>query len=620
MKKFIILVFAITLLLSNCSVKENRLIILENPDKTDNEQGNMESWQFDITSQKSIIEKNKELLKNLADDFIPIIMAPDHSVIFAFKYSKDIRFDEINSKVIIGNMIQPIELYSIKLPIGTKKYLGIYSTIKDYQFDEQGKKLSFIDGEDNVYIYNLEDETIQNVLTKYRYREFNSISWSRDRKRLMFDGQMIFDIASKEFLSIAVDSYTPFIKEHYNASTYIVEMKNDKYENIVALYNFDNRTYTQIADGLYMDSDNINVLYTQDYLQGLQIVSLKTFESKEIENSPIYCANILKSTGDIIYTTTNPYFEDDDRYLLVIVDQETMTKKVQRVCTPTFYLSPAEDKIFFIGNYGDNRITFDLLNRNFEQNIIKKDEEDLTKIKSVILKMFQLDYSFTGDYDEYEKEAKKVYTNTVLPIPQEALNNKLTDFKRFNTPLPATQQEPYLPPRLILDSLLIKNNYASINISRFFINAIELARIGGDWFITGFSTHPDSDEVKEIRASVQDHINDILGANSKKALSYWSEDDNIDKNDFNDSNIKIVQGLINNKNKIKIEISEVELWVSSNPHRAESPEAATEARVKIIIKDDDNINKYKLILSRRSGEEFLIKSWDADPLSVSQLH
>ena len=29
MKKFIILVFAITLLLSNCSVKENRLIILE---------------------------------------------------------------------------------------------------------------------------------------------------------------------------------------------------------------------------------------------------------------------------------------------------------------------------------------------------------------------------------------------------------------------------------------------------------------------------------------------------------------------------------------------------------------------------------------------------------------
>ncbi len=89
---------------------------------------------------------------------------------------------------------------------------------------------------------------------------------------------------------------------------------------------------------------------------------------------------------------------------------------------------------------------------------------------------------------------------------------------------------------------------------------------------------------------------------------------------FNDSNIKIVQGLINNKNKIKIEISEVELWVSSNPHRAESPEAATEARVKIIIKDDDNINKYKLILSRRSGEEFLIKSWDADPLSVSQLH
>ena len=202
-----------------------------------------------------------------------------------------------------------------------------------------------------MYIYNLESEQLQKVLAKYKYRNFNSISWSKDSKRLMFDSRMVFDIASKEFISIAADSYTPFIKRHYNNNTYIVEMKNDKYDNIVALYNFDNRSYTQVADGLYMDSDNTNILYTLDYSQGLKIVNLKTLESKEIENGPIYCANILKSTGEIVYTTTNPYFKDDDRYLLVIINPDAMTKKVQPLYTPTYYLSPAEDKIYFTSNY-----------------------------------------------------------------------------------------------------------------------------------------------------------------------------------------------------------------------------------------------------------------------------
>lgn len=617
MINLVIIILCLTFSLSGCTIKENQLVILENSNKANTAPHNIKDWQFETMSQKIIIEKNKEVIQKIDQNLMPIIISPDYSTVFAYKNLADTKYDDINSMVITGNMVQPMELFSIKVPSASKKSIGKFLTIKSYQFNSEGNKLAFIDGEDNVYIYNLETEQLQKILEKYKYRKFSNVVWSRDGKRLMFDSRMIFDIASKEFVSIAADSYTPFIKRNYSGNTYIVEMKNNKYDNIVALYNFDNRSYTQIADGIYMDSDNASVIYTLDLMLGLKIVNLETLESKILENGPIYCANILKSTGDIIYTTANPDFLDDDRYLLVMVDPETMTKIVKPLYTPTYYLSPAEDNIFFVSNYGKNEILCDLSSFKIEQNIVKKDDDNLSKIKSVILKMFQLDYNFAGSFEEYEKEAKKIYTNTNYPIPQEALNNKLTDFKRFNMPLPTMQKEAYIPPVLTFDSIVIKNNTASINIGRFFINSIELVKVGNNWLITGFSTHPESYEVREVRSIVQSHINDILAGNKSKALKYW---DSKEDSEFIKGNRKIVENIINIKNKIKIEIGEIELWAMSEPHRAESPASATEARVKVTISDGNNINRYKVIVTRKNRDKFIIKSWDADPLSVSQLN
>lgn len=55
-------------------------------------------------------------------------------------------------------------------------------SIKSHQFDPKGKQWAFIDGEDNVYIYNMENERLVKVIEKYNYREFNTICWSRDSK------------------------------------------------------------------------------------------------------------------------------------------------------------------------------------------------------------------------------------------------------------------------------------------------------------------------------------------------------------------------------------------------------------------------------------------------------
>ncbi|HPW41607.1 MAG TPA: hypothetical protein PLW98_08855, partial [Bacillota bacterium] len=65
---------------------------------------------------------------------------------------------------------------------------------------------------------------------------------------------------------------------------------------------------------------------------------------------------------------------------------------------------------------------------------------------------------------------------------------------------------------------------------------------------------------------------------------------------------------------------EIDLWSMSDPHRAESPDRATHAKVKILINDGNKTTKYKLILSRQYKQQFEIDSWNADPLSISQLY
>jgi len=616
MKRLLILLLCSVTLLSSCAIKENELVIIDNKENSKNNASNkLKDWQIDLASQKIQVEKNKETIAKIDENIIPITISPDHNIVIGYDNIKDETTDEKNSLIITGNMVQYMNLFSYNISSSTKKYLGKFMSIKSHQFDPEGKQWAFIDGEDNVYIYNLENENLVKVIEKHNYREFNTICWSRDSKRLMLDNRMIFDIASREFVSIAADSYTPFIRMGYSTNTFITEMKNNKYENIIALYNFDNKSYTQIADGYYKDSDNTNLIYTVDLLQGLKIVNLKTLESKTIEEGPIYCANILKSTGEVIYTTLNTNF-DEERYLLIKINPENMEKKVFPLCTPTYYLSPSEDKLNFISDYSENSITIDLESFTVIKNINKEDSEDLRKIKSTVLKMFFLDYNFNGSFEEYEAEAKKIYTNTDYPLPQEALNNKLIDFKRFNTPLPSFQKEAYIPPSLSFHSIAIKNNKASINIGRFFINSIELVKIDNNWFITGFSTHPESKEVAQIRNVVKKHIDDILTGNKAEALRYW---EGMEENEYVENNRNIVENLINNRDKISIEIGETELWSMSDPHRAESPSSATEARAKIIIKDGKNINKYKIVLSRTNRDGFTIKSWDSDPLSVSQL-
>lgn len=617
MKRLVLILSTIVMLLSGCTVKQGQLVIIEDESKAEALQGKNPYEHLNVESRKFPIDKYAEAIRKIDPGMKPLSVSPDYSIVLAFQTTGSQAGDDFNRRVVVGNMVQEINLYAVSTEKGESKNLGKFLSLKDFRWDETGKFLAFIDGNSNIYTYSSTTGQVQKLVSAEKWNSYNTLSWSKDSKRLMINSRMEFDIASREFISIAVDSYTPFIKSKFGENSYIVQMKNNDYNDMIAFYDFSSKSFTSIANGIYMDSDNFNVIYTKDYMSGLSIVNLKTLESKSIENGSIYCSYIMKSTGDILYTTLNNDLDSPFRYLLVKVNPDTMSKTTVKLGSPTFYMSPAEDKLFIISSYSNNKIEVATSDLTVHQNEIVSDDADMYGIKTTLLKMFQLDYKFNDTYEKYEIKAKEIYTNTYDPLPQEALENKLVDFKRFNMPIPTHQREDHIPPTIYFDKLEVTGTKASVNLALYYINSVELVKKIDKWYITGFSTHTASKEVADVSAIVKKHLNDIKYKNRDEAVKYWIAKED---SEYRAAQRKIVEDLIKASDKLIFEIGEIELWTLSDPHRAESPDRSTYAKVKIIIHGEDNPTKYKLILSRQYRQQFEIDSWNTDPLSVSQLY
>lgn len=617
MKRLILILVMISVLLSGCTVKKGQLVIINDENRDEVHPDKKPYNHLNTESQKYPIEKYVEAVSKLDPSMKPLAVSPDYSTVLAFQTTGSPVADEFNRRVVIGNMVQEVNLYTIATADGVSKNLGKFLSLKDFRFDETGNFLSFIDGSSNIYLYNCLSGQLQKLVSAEKWNSYNTLSWSKDSKSLMINSRMEFDIASREFISIAVNSYTPFIKNKYSEDSYIVQMKNNDYNDMIAFYDFNSKSFTSIANGIYVDSDNTSVIYTKDYMSDLNIVNLKTLESKSIDNGPIYCSYIMKSTGDILYTTMNNDLDSPLRYLLVKVNTNTMNKTSIKLASPTFYMSPAENKLYVISGYSENHIEVDVGNLRMQQNGTMSDDSDMYWIKTTLLKMFQLDYKFNDTYEKYENKARGIYINTYDPLPQEALENKLVDFKRYNMPIPTSQREDHMPPTIYFDRLDLSGNKASLNLALYYVNSIEMIKEEGQWYITGFSTHSASKEVADVTSIVKKHLSDIENKNKDQAVKYWIEEED---SEYRMAQRKIVEDLMNISSKLTFQIGEIELWSMSDPHRAESADRSTNAKVKIVINDGTNIMKYKLVLTREYKQQFKIESWNTDPLSISQLY
>ena len=282
----------------------------------------------------------------------------------------------------------------------------------------------------------------------------------------------------------------------------------------------------------------------------------------------IFKANYLKATGDIIFTT----FEVSDsgvRYLLVRREpngKETVTQ----VPSPLYTVTPGENLLHFaVFNDGESCI-MDTTTFKFGDeghNTVSNKSE----IRDIMFRVLDIYGSETPNVEEI----RRVFISTYDPVPQEALENILLEAEGTNY-WKFIRQEIGKDVTMTL-KLNDANNRASVILNGdYFRGPHELVKIADKWYVTGFSTWPDSKTRNDVhRACTRFIENEIKTGRAEDDLNRRG-----DKGDYAVKTAALLQKLRTQSSKI--EVGEIELWAMSDPHRAVNPDAK-EARVKIIV-------------------------------------
>src|SRR3990172_8503532 len=104
----------------------------------------------------------------------------------------------------------------------------------------------------------------------------------------------------------------------------------------------------------------------------------------------------------------------------------------------------------------------------------------------------------------------------------------------------------------------------------------ELVKKVEKWYVSGFSTWPESKERNDVYRACTRYI--------ENEVKTGEAENKIDKNEVKDDYAVKTAALLNKirTQSSKIEVGEIELWAMSDPHRAVYPNTK-EARVKIIV-------------------------------------
>jgi len=607
-----------SLVLSGCAIKQNQLVIIDSSQDANVSIGdNINIGKIDKTKITNDMQKSETLLQNIDSETIPLCFNPNYSLLASMQMAKNKSSDEINRRVISGNYYQYINLFITSTENGKRTLIGQFLNPKDFSFDESGNSFAFVDGSNCVYIYSSVTNQLKTIVEGKKSYTHKSVSWSKDGNRIIVDNRSVYDVASGQLISVAVDSYMPFIRKNFGEDFYLVTMKNNDYQDMLSLYDYRTKSFKSLTNGVYCDSNYMSLLYFKNDNKALALLNLRTLENLTIEKSQVYSAAILKQSGNIVYTVQNENQDSFKRYQLVIYSPETKQKIRYDIESPSFYLSPASDKLTFMPAYSESRLVKETKAFTNTSYMYQNDEANLNEIKCLVTEMFDLDYNFVGSYPQYEKKAREIYANSYDPLPQEALENKLLDFKRYNDPIPPNQKKFGLPTEIIYNEFVLSGNRASIKVDNYWTNSIELEKISGKWRIIGFSTHPNSIALARVRFTVSNHLLNIKNRNKKLSFRYWSDEK---YSNFSDDQIKLVETIMEESQKYSIAIGEVEFWNSIDAHRADDPNTADTAKVKIIFHSVSNDMINKLILKKNESGNFEIYSWDIDPKKVSQLN
>ncbi|MGE5614808.1 MAG: hypothetical protein ACM3XR_10425 [Bacillota bacterium] len=554
--------------------------------------GLAELSEADNPAADSNIEKLKSLEKAfLASDFyrekqmIPLTVSGDHKYIIAYRVSDESPEKE-NELILVGMPRQTVDLYLVDLDGNKAQKAGSTGFIISHAWSEDGKLLSLVSYE-SVTILNVAAGRLKEVPAKYETGRIYNTNWEPDNRTLnihldtvanyySFDsvsGKMLktrggFSEGDEVYRGMAGDKILLSKGKRVGVAEDLY-IRSGKEEAEKLLFTDDVVIHDINQDRILVCRDNYSSTNRPGYV--LEDYDTRTGNSRIIyggENNQdagkIFKASYLKTTGDIIYTT----FETDEngvKYHMARIGPDGKKSEIS-VPSPLYTVTPGESILHFAAFKDGDPCFMDTASFQFAGEAEAREFKN-KEIRDLMYRALDI---YSSDEPDIAK-IRQVFVNTYDDIPQEALENILLELE---TP----GYWKYIKPEIGKDltmTLKYRDNSsaASVTLNQFFRGPYELVKREGRWYVTGFSTWPDSKERDDVYKACKQYIDETIKAG--KAGDVFTTD-------FS-----------------RIDAGEIEFWAMSDPHRAVFP-YATEARVKIIAtRDDGSTEKYMAHFSRK---------------------
>ncbi|KUO74884.1 MAG: hypothetical protein APF81_23350 [Desulfosporosinus sp. BRH_c37] len=541
---------------------------------------------------------------------LPLTVTKDLKYFLAYKISNKSMAKD-NELVLIGMPRQLIDLYLVDLSENKATYLGKTEFIINQAWSEDGQHLALVSHK-SVKILDLAKRSLAEVPMQHETDIYNT-NWGLDNRTLYLHrdttpNYYAYDTYSKQMVKVRGRFQEGDVVYRGKASGGILTSKGERVGIANGLY-YGEAPEKQLFTGEVTIHDindgRILVSYDIDNPEGgarftLAEYDLKTGASRVLYNEgnlhtkwKIFKASYLKTTGDIIFTT----FKLSDisvKYSLVRIEpngKETVTE----VPSPLYTVTPGENFLHFAVFKDGESCIMNTADFKFSDPGLQQADQK-SEIRDLMLHVLYIYGSETPKLDEF----KQFFINTYDPIPQEALENILLEVEgpkywQF------IRQE--IGKNVTMTLKLKDANRASVILNGdYFRGPHELVKISGKWYVTGFSTWPESKARNDVYRACTRFIDNQIKTGKAEA-------------DFNrkrdqDDYVVRTTALLNKMRtqSSKIEVGEIELWAMSDPHRAVNPDAK-EARVKIIVTlNDGSTEKLQGYFSRGdSGGTWVFK-------------
>lgn len=601
-KKVILLMFALAIFfLAGCTekIKDNKIYML-NTDKDKKYAGNI---YLPVKSKGvSNFKKTDYISKSENLDNIIASVSPDKKTAILIK-----RIPNIEAKNIIkGHIDEFVDVYKIETATGKMSLISskvpFISSVK-WNKDSSAAALW---GGGKLIIYDAAKKK-QILKENLEKQQIIYCGWAPDGKKLYTEhnslsNDNIYYIDSDKILSSYETKESLFYKgtldDKYYYATKLIETPAGMTSQTVITDSGGN-IYEDFPQGRYRDSYGISMLEIGERESGLYYFNdINTPQDyKLISEETIYDAKFIYG-GNFAYITKNSNIEENNFKLNIINNAGNKISDFD-VSGDSILISP-DGRYGYIG--GCLKEKADLVNCRIEDSVkITGDEEkDKKAIFSVIrggMEAYYYKMSISGSNDN--DNAEKYFINTYNPNEWALFD--INNIENRNADKDISSQKS--AGNLSLKKITIyfssdgqKRAQAEIEETDSYKSAanivtdmcIELIKKDNKrWYITGLSTFPQSDEMKEVKSETQGYIKDL-------------------------ENGALFEGELANKN---ISMGQIQFWEKNFPQLASDIKKADSCKIYLKTESENNTAVYyKLILEKQNSKYWKPVSLQKDKL------